>query len=107
MDKAQLKRALQIGAALLIVVLAIGLYKAKADASKTERHVRELRDDIAAREAELRELRSEIAQLESPERIEALAESKLGMVVGSESAALPQDQIDNLLPAPRQAKARE
>lgn len=107
MGKAQLIRALQIAAAILIVVLAVGLYRAKSDAAKTEARVRELQADIEEREAAMRELRSEIAQRESPGNIENLAEERLGAVIGSESAALPESAIDERLPAPRPRRPRE
>jgi cell division protein FtsL len=107
MGKAQLIRAAQIGAGLLIVVLAIGLYRAKTDAAKTEAHVRQMQTDIAESEAAMRALRAEIAHLESPERIETLAERHLGVRAGEETAALPESAIDARLPAPRRAKAGE
>jgi hypothetical protein len=107
MAKAHLIRALQIVAAVIVVALAIGLYRAKSDAAKTEAHVRALREEIGQREAALRELRAEIAQRESPANVEALAEDRLGAVVGSESAALPETAIDERLPAPRAQKGRE
>jgi cell division protein FtsL len=96
-----LRTALQIGAAVLIVALAIGLYKAKTDAARTEAHVRELQTNLADTEAEMRALRAEIAHLESPERVEALARQHLGANVASESNALPETAIDQRLPAPR------
>jgi cell division protein FtsL len=107
MVKAQLIRAAQIGAGLLIVVLAIGLYKAKTDAAKTEAHVNQLQDEIAESEAALRALRAEIARLESPARIEALAERHLGVSQGDEAPALPEAAIDVRLPPPRRAKGAE
>jgi hypothetical protein len=57
----------------------------------------------------MRALRAEIAHLESPARIEALAERHLDASVGSESAALPETAIASRLPAPerREQKARE
>jgi cell division protein FtsL len=109
MGKVTLKRAFQVAAAVLIVVLAVGLYRAKSDAAKTEADVRRLNGEIAEREARLRELRAEIAELESPARIEQLNEDRLGLVVGSESAALPEREIARRLPAPQpqQQKGRE
>ncbi|GAM98444.1 hypothetical protein U91I_02077 [alpha proteobacterium U9-1i] len=101
MAKAQLRRTLHIIAAVLIVVLAIGLYKAKSDAARTEAHVRALEREASDTEADMRRLRAEIAGLETPERVEALAEEELGMRVGSEGRALPQAAIDDRLPAPR------
>ena len=107
MAKITLKHGLQIGAALLIVVLAVGLYRAKSDAAKTEADVRRLTGEIAEREARLRELRAEIAEQESPARIEQLNDDRLGHVVGGESAALPERDIANRLPPPEAQKARE
>ncbi len=101
MAKAHLIRALQIVAAIVVAALAIGLYRAKSDAAKTEAHVRELRQEVEEREAALRELRAEIAERESPANIEALAQEKLGAVVGSEGPALPEAAIDERLPPPR------
>ena len=109
MGKAALRRAFHAAAVVVIVALAIGLYRAKSDAAKTEADVYRLNGEIAEREARLRELRAEIAALESPARIEQLNEDRLGLVVGNESAALPESAIAQSLPAPqsRQQKARE
>jgi cell division protein FtsL len=107
MGKDALRRALHIAAVVLIVVLAIGLYRAKSDAAKTEADVRRLNGEIADREARLRELRAEIAELESPARIERLNEERLGLVVGSEAAALPESELARRLPAPEAQQERE
>ncbi len=100
MDKAQLRRALNVVAALIVIALAVGLYKAKSDAARTEADVRALETKIADTEAEMRALRAEIARAESPANIEALAEQHLGVVVGAEAAALPERAIDQRLPSP-------
>ncbi len=100
MDKAQLRRGLHIAAGLIVVALAIGLYKAKSDAARTEAHVRQLEAQIAESEADLRALRAEIARAESPANIEVLAEEHLGVEIGSEAAALPEDSLARRLPAP-------
>ena len=102
MAQAPLRRTLHFLALVLIIALAIGLYKAKTDAAATEAHVRALQNDIAEGEADMRALRAEIAELESPERIERLAQDRLGSVTGSESAALPEAEIAARLPAPKQ-----
>ncbi len=94
-------RAAQIGAGLLIVLLTIGLYKAKTDAAKTEAHVRTLEVQISESEARLRALRAEIAGQESPERIEALAVRHFGRAGIEETPALPEAAIDQRLPAPK------
>lgn len=101
MDKTLLRRGFYAVAALIIVALVIGLYKAKTDAARTEAHVREMQRQVEQSEADLRQLRAEIAELESPARIEALAEDRLGVVVGSEGAALPETAIGQRLPEPR------
>ena len=101
MAKVTLKRWFQIAAAVLIVVLAVGLYRAKSDAARTETAVHRLNADIAEREARVRELRADIAEQESPARIEHLNEERLGYAVGSESAALPESEIARRLPAPQ------
>jgi cell division protein FtsL len=101
MDKTQLRRALQIAAALIVVVLVIGLYKAKTDAAKTEAHVRQLQAEISETESDLRALRAGIAAQESPGRIEAMARERLGLVAGGESAALPEAAMDQNLPPPQ------
>ena len=101
MDKAHLRRALHIAAALLVVVLVIGLYKAKTDAAKTEAHVRQLQTRIEDSQADMRGLRAEIATLESPAHVESMARQHLGLVVGGENAALPEAAIGRDLPAPR------
>lgn len=105
MGQVTLKRSLYLGAFALIVVLAVGVYKAKTDASKTETRVHELEAQVEETEAELRALRAEIAHLESPERIERLAEQHLGVTIGSESAALPETALNTLPPPRREAPA--
>jgi cell division protein FtsL len=107
MDKALLRRGFYAVAALIIVALVIGLYKAKTDAARTETHVRQLQQDIEESEADLRALRAEIASQESPARIEALAEDHLGVTVGSEGAALPEGAIKQRLPPPRPPEPAE
>lgn len=106
MGKAQLRTVFQALAAVVVVMLAVGLYRAKSEAARTEAHVRELRAEISAREAHVRELRADIAELESPANIEALAEERLELIVGRESAALPESTIDDALPPPRREGRR-
>lgn len=109
MAKITLRRWFHIAAAVLIAVLAVGLYRAKSDAAKTEADVRRLNGEVAEREARLRELRADIAERESPARIEELNAERLGLVVGGESSALPESEISRRLPAPQpqEQKGRE
>lgn len=103
MDKTFLTRLFQIAAAILVAALAVGLYKAKTDAAGAERRVRALQTEIADTQANMRALRAEIARAESPANIEKMAEEHLGLVVGDQSAALPETAIDGQLPPPPQA----
>ena len=106
MGKIALNRGVQIIAALVVVALAIGLYKAKSDAAHTEARVRSLQTEIAETEADLLSLRADIARAESPARIEALAEHELGLVIGDEAPALPEQAIDQRLPPARAPEGR-
>jgi cell division protein FtsL len=101
MGKAQLIRVLQVAAAIIVVVLVVGLYKAKSDASKAEAHVRQLHRAIADTEAANRALNAEIAHLESPARVQELAQEHLNVTPGAQSAALPEADMNRALPAPR------
>ncbi len=103
MDKAFLTRLFQFMAAILVAALAVGLYKAKTDAAGAEQRVRALQIEIADTQARMRALRAEIARAETPANIEKMAEEHLGLVVGDQSAALPETAIDRQLPAPPQA----
>lgn len=101
MDKALIRRCLHVAAAVLVAVLAIGLYKAKTDASQTEAHVRDLRTKIADAEADMRALRADIARAESPANVAAMAQTHLGRNAGAQSEGLPETAIDNRLPDAR------
>jgi cell division protein FtsL len=107
MDKAQLRRWLNIACIVLIVVLVIGLYKTKSDASRAEARVAAMEREVAAREADVRALRAEAATLERPERIERLAAEKLGVHPASASVARPEASLGESLPAPAATGAPE
>ncbi|MGE0594979.1 MAG: hypothetical protein AB7P07_01325 [Hyphomonadaceae bacterium] len=100
------RRSLHLIAALVIVALAIGLYKAKTDAARAEAHVRDLRSQIAETEADMRALRAEIAHLESPARVEDLAGRHLELDIGGAGQALPERAITRSLPPPQNANSR-
>lgn len=94
-------RAFQIAAAVLILALAVGLYRAKTDAGAARARVRDLQTNITETRADIRELKAEIAHLETPARVEALAKQELKMEPGREARALPERALDEALPAPR------
>ena len=102
-----MRRVLHIVAVVIIAVLAVGLYKAKTDAVQARAHVAALERSIADAQADMRALRAEIAHLESPARVEALAQSQLHLRPGGESAALPQSAIETRLPAPQPQRINE
>ena len=66
-------------AVVLILVMAVGVLKAKNDAAATRRRIAELEQQVAAQRDEARGLAAEVQYLESPKRIEALARRELGM----------------------------
>lgn len=99
-----MRRVLHIIMALLVVVLVVGLYKAKTDAAQTEAHVRQLQHQIGDEESDQRALKAEIAHLESPEHVQQLAHDHLELAPGAQGAALPASQIDQRLPAPRKTQ---
>lgn len=101
-----MKRALHIVMALLVVVLVVGLYKAKTDAAQTEAHVRQLQHQIADEESDQRAMKAEIAHLESPEHVQALTQDHLELAPGAQGQALPASAIDQRLPAPRTASSQ-
>lgn len=102
-----MRRALHIVMALLVIVLVVGLYKAKTDASKTEAHVSQLQHQIADEESDQRALKAEIAHLESPEHVQALAQDHLELTPAQQGQALPTSEINQRLPAPRRQAASQ
>lgn len=101
MEKTVVRRMFQIVAALLVVALVIGLYRAKTEAGAARLRVRALQGDIAARQADINALRAEVAHLESPARVDALAKRELTLAPGGAASARPETEIAAALPAPR------
>ncbi len=82
-------RLFNIGAAILALLLAIGLYRAKTEADTARARVRQLEIEVAAAQAELKILSAEVAVLESPERVEKLAREKLDLKPATPSQVKP------------------
>ncbi|MES1200578.1 MAG: hypothetical protein ABUS57_03925 [Pseudomonadota bacterium] len=97
-----MRRWLHILAIVIIVVLVVGLYKAKTDASAARTHVQQLEREIADAQADMRALRAEIARLESPENVSALTAQRTNLQPGKGGQALPESAMDAKLPPPRQ-----
>jgi cell division protein FtsL len=100
-----MRRALHIIMALLVVVLVVGLYKAKTDAAQTEAHVRQLQRQISDEESDQRALKAEIAHLESPGHVDTLTQDHLELTPAQQGQALPASAINDRLPAPRKPNA--
>lgn len=66
-------------AIVVILVMAVGVLKAKTDAASKRQRIAELERTVAAQRDEARGLAAEVQYLESPKRIDALARRELGM----------------------------
>lgn len=84
-----MSRLFNIGAAVLALLLAIGLYRAKTEADGARARVRQLEGEVAAAQAELKILSAEVAVLENPARIEKLAREKLGLTPATPDKVRP------------------
>lgn len=89
-------------ASVLILVMAVGVFKAKTDAAATRRRVVELEQKVAAARDEARGLAAEVQYLENPRRIDSLARRELGMAPASRDQKKP---VDALATAPTQKAA--
>jgi cell division protein FtsL len=79
MGEAFVRRWFDIVAILLIVALAIGLYRTKVEADAARARIAKLEREIGDARAQVRTLAAEAAYLSSPDRIEALARQRLGL----------------------------
>jgi cell division protein FtsL len=86
-------------ASLLILAMAVGVFKAKTDAAATRKRISDLERAIAAQRDEARELAAEVQYLENPRRIDALARRELGMA----PAGREQKKDAGALAAPKDA----
>jgi cell division protein FtsL len=73
------RRWFDIIAILLIVALAVGLYRTKVEADAARARIAKLERDVGDARAQVRTLAAEAAYLSSPERIEGLARERLGL----------------------------
>jgi cell division protein FtsL len=80
-------------ASVLILVMAVGVFKAKTDAAATRRRVAELEQQVAAQRDEARGLAAEVQYLENPRRIDSLARRELGMAPASRAQKKPADAL--------------
>lgn len=100
-----MSKTVNILLACLIVVLVVGLYRAKTEADGMRAQVSRLESEVASARAEVKTMAAEAAYLENPERIESLARKELGLKPASLSQRKTLDQMDEALPAPEKRKA--
>jgi cell division protein FtsL len=100
-EAGRVKKWPAILAAIIVVLLAVGVYKAKSDAAKARADVRQLEESVADKQADIRALRAEIAERESPGEIEHLAREHLGVTPGQGPQAMPERDLERRLPAPQ------
>lgn len=73
------KRLFLPAALLVIVILALSLYRAKAEADLARDRIAALEAERSRLEADIATLQAETAYLSRPERVDKLARSQLGM----------------------------
>jgi cell division protein FtsL len=98
-------RTFNIIAAALIILLAVGLYKAKSEADAARAHVEKLQTEVDVARAQIRTLSAEAAYLENPARVEKLARKELGLKPATIEQHKRLSEIDEVLPAPAGASA--
>jgi len=100
-----MSRTFNIIAVALIVLLAVGLYKAKTEADLARARVAALQAQVDAAKAQVKSLAAESAYLANPDRIEKLAKQDLGLKHAELSQHKPIADIDSALPPPARAKS--
>ena len=87
-------------AGAIILILAVGVFKAKTDAAATRKRVAALEQSVAAERDQARGLAAEVQYLENPKRLEALARRNLAMAPAGRDQ---RKSIDALTAAPAPA----
>jgi cell division protein FtsL len=100
-----MSKTFNIIAAALIVLLAVGLYKAKTEADIARARVSTLEAQVEQARAQVKSLSAESAYLENPDRIEKLANRQLGLKQAALGQHRPLSDLDAALPPPSPAKA--
>ena len=75
--RSPVSKTFNIVAAALIVLLAVGLYKAKSEADLARDRVAKLEGEVAVARAQIKTMSAEAAYLENPDRVETLARKEL------------------------------
>jgi cell division protein FtsL len=98
-------KTFNIAAAALIVLLAIGLYRAKTEADVARARVAALETQVAEARAQVKSLAAESAFLENPARIEKLARQQLALRPAALAQHKPLAALASALPAPAKPAA--
>jgi cell division protein FtsL len=85
----------------VILLLAVGVFKAKADAAAARKRVAELEAQVASQRDEARGLAAEVQFLENPKRIEGLARRELGMAPATDDQKKKASEVLQPAEAPR------
>lgn len=75
----------------IILVMAVGVFKAKTDAAAARKRIAEREVQVAAQRDVARGLAAEVQYLENPKRVEALARRELGMAPATRDQKQPLD----------------
>lgn len=93
-------RVVEIVGVVLVAVLVLSVYVAKAAAARQSASIAALEREIAETDARVRLLRAEAARLESPARLEALSR-QAGLAPADATQVVPEARLPELAePAP-------
>lgn len=100
-------RKVDVWAAAVAAVLALGVYAFKADAGKESARIKEVAEQIQTERRAVTLLQAEVAHLEQPERLERLSVAYLGLKPQDARREAPVEGLTELAhrvePAPRPA----
>lgn len=83
-----------------LVGFALALYWAKAEAQTAREQVVQLQKDVDTERRAVRTLEAEVAWMERPDRLEATARQKMGLVPMSADKTASLDDLDTIAPLP-------
>jgi cell division protein FtsL len=83
-----------------LVGFAFALYWAKAEAQSAREQVVSLQNEVDKQRRDVRTLEAEVAWLQRPDRIEATARTKMGLVPSKAEQTASLDDLDEFAPMP-------
>jgi hypothetical protein len=83
-----------------LMVFAVALYWAKAEAQSAREHVIALQKDVDTKRRAVRTLEAEVAFLERPDRLEATAAGQMGLVPLRAEKMANLNDLDQIAPLP-------